>query len=102
MFDREARVLAQELLERFSLMGRGVIQQNNDWAAQVPQQFPQKKADLFLLDVVIEEKVVEAQSVSLGAPRNSGDNGDLVPPPLAMTMKGSLSLRRPGSDHQRN
>ena len=47
--------LMQELLERFSLMGGGAIQQNNDWAAQVPQQLPQKNADLLLSDVVKEE-----------------------------------------------
>jgi len=45
----------QEFLERFSLMGGGVIQQNNDGAAQVPQQLPQKNADLLLSDVVKEE-----------------------------------------------
>lgn len=45
----------QELLERFSLMGGGVIQQNNDSAAQVPQQLPQKNADLLLSHVVKEE-----------------------------------------------
>src|SRR6266576_1412555 len=55
IFDRQTRVLMQELLERFSLMGGGVIQQNNDWAAQVPQQLPQKNADLLLSDVVKEE-----------------------------------------------
>jgi hypothetical protein len=47
--------LLQELLERFSLMGGGVIQQDNDWAAQMPQQLPQKNADLLLSDVVKEE-----------------------------------------------
>ncbi len=81
-------------------MGGGVIQQNNDWAAQVPQQFPQKNADLLLSDVVKEEEIVKAQLVSLGAQRNSGNDGDLVPSPLTMTMNGSLPFRRPGSDHQ--
>jgi hypothetical protein len=55
IFDRETRVLIQEPLERLSLMGGGVIQQNNDSAAQVPQQLPQKNADLLLSDVVKEE-----------------------------------------------
>jgi hypothetical protein len=48
-------VLLQEFLEWFSLMGGGVIQQNSDSAAQVPQQLPQKNADLLLTDVVKEE-----------------------------------------------
>ena len=33
MLDSETRVLTEELLERFSLMGGGVIQENNDGAA---------------------------------------------------------------------
>jgi len=27
----------------------------NDWAAQVPQQLPQKNADLLLSDIVVEQ-----------------------------------------------
>lgn len=92
-------MLVHEFLERFPLMGGGVIQQNNDGAAQVPQHLAQKNADFFLADVVEEEQIVKAQSLSLGAERNSGDHRDLVPSPLAMTMNGSLSLRRPGPNH---
>src|SRR5437879_5239968 len=100
IFDRQTRVLMQELVERVSLMGGGVIQQNNDGAAQVSQQLPQKNADLLLSDVVIEEQIVKAQLLPLGAQRNSGYDGDLVSSPLAMTMNGSLPFRRPGSDHR--
>ena len=92
-------MLVHEFLERFPLMSGGVIQQNNDGAAQVPQHLPQKNADFFLADVVEEEQIVKAQSLSLGAERNSGDHRDLVPSPLTMTMNGSLSLRRPGPNH---
>src|SRR6202008_4714231 len=55
IFDRETRVSMDEFLERFSLMGGGIIQQNNNRASQVPQQLPQKNADLFLSDVLKEE-----------------------------------------------
>lgn len=102
MLDPETRVLMQELLERFSLMGGGVIQHNNDWAAQVVQQLPQKYTDLLLTDVVVEEQIVEAQVASLGAERNSGDYRDFVASPLAMPMDGGLPLRRPGSGHRGN
>jgi hypothetical protein len=36
------------------------------------------------------------------SPRAYGDSrndGDLIPPSLAMTMDGSFALRSPGSDH---
>jgi len=55
MLNRETRVLLQELLKWFSLVGGGVIQQNNDGAAQVPQQLAQKDADLLLSDIVKKE-----------------------------------------------
>jgi hypothetical protein len=47
--------------------GGGITQQHNDRAAQVPQQLTQKNTDLFLGDVVVEEQIVEAQSLSLRA-----------------------------------
>ena len=49
-------MLVHEFLERFPLMGGGVIQQNNDEAAQVPQHLAQKNADFFLDDVVEEDR----------------------------------------------
>ena len=55
MLDGETRVLTKEFLEWFALMGAGVIQQNNDGPAHVPQQLTQKRTDLFLCDVVKEE-----------------------------------------------
>jgi hypothetical protein len=55
VFDGETRVLTKEFLEWFPLMGAGVIQQNNDRPAHVPQQLTQKHTDLFLCDVVKEE-----------------------------------------------
>lgn len=102
MLDREPRVLSEEFLKRFSLMGGGVVQQDDDGAAQVPQQRTQKHTDFLHPNVVIEKEVVEAQMVSHGAQRNSRDDGDFVPSALAMTMDGSLPFRSPGSDHRRN
>lgn len=55
MFDGETGVLAQELPEWFPLVSGGIIQQNNDGAAQMPQQLTQEQADFLLPDVVKEE-----------------------------------------------
>jgi len=71
MLDGEPGVLTQKLPEWFSLMGGGIIQQDNDGAAQMPQQLAQKHTDPLLPDVVKEEEIVEAQMVSPGAQRNS-------------------------------
>jgi len=102
MLDGETRVLTQELLERFSLMGGGIIQENDDGTTQVSQQRTQEHTDLLLCDVVKEQQIVEAQMVPLGAQRNSGNDRDLIPSPLAMTMDGSLPLRGPGSGYRGN
>ncbi len=71
MLDGKAWVLTKELPEGFPLVGGGIVQQNDDWAAQLPQQLTQKHTDLFLSDIFEEEQIVEAQSVLLGAQRHS-------------------------------
>jgi len=38
VLDAQATMLAEKLFERRSLVGRGVIEQNNDRAAQAAQQ----------------------------------------------------------------
>ena len=43
--DAETRMLTEELWEGFPLMGRGVIQENDEGAAQVPQQLTQEHTD---------------------------------------------------------
>jgi len=83
-------------------MGGGIVEQNNDRATQVPEQFPQKHTDLLLSNVVEEEEIVETEVLSLGTERNPRDHKDSVPSSLAMTMDGRLPFRRPGSHHRGN
>ena len=100
VLDVQARMPAQELGQRWAVVGGGIVQQNDDGTAEVPQQFAEKSAHFFLADVVEEEQIVEAQVPSLGTDRNSGDDGDFVAASLAMTLKGSAALGSPGSGHQ--
>jgi hypothetical protein len=95
-------VFPTEFLERLPLMGCGVIEQNNDRAAQVPQQLTEKHTDLLLPNVVEEEKIVEIQVLSLGTERNPRDHRDSVPSSLPMMMDRSLPLRSPGANHRGN
>jgi len=67
VLDPQATMLVQQLFDRCSFVCGGVIQHNDDRAAQVTQQFAQKHTDLILPDVVIEEQVVEADTMSPGA-----------------------------------
>ena len=102
VLDVESGVLPEEVAERLPLVSRGIIQQRDDGTPQMPQQFPQESTDLLLPDVVKVEQIIEAQLMPLGAQRNSGNDGDLVPPPLAMPMDRGLALRSPGLDHVGN
>src|SRR5580704_4234318 len=83
-------------------MGGGVIEQNNDRAAQVPQQLTEKHTDLLLPNVVEEEEIVETQVLSLGTERNPRDHRDSVPSSLPMMMDRSLPFRSPGANHRGN
>jgi hypothetical protein len=71
VLDVQAAMSVQKLFDRRSPVGRGVIQQNDDRAAQVAQQLTQKHTDRLLPDVVIEEQIVEAQPMPFGAYGNS-------------------------------
>ncbi len=66
MLDVKAGMSLEQVLERLPLVRGGVIQQNDDRAAQMPQQFTQKPADLLLPDVVKKEQIVEAKRCRRG------------------------------------
>jgi len=99
VLDVQARVSTQELPQRFTVVRRGIVQQGDDGTPQVPQQLAEKQAHLFLPDVFEEKQIVEAQPLSLGADRDSGDNGDFVAASLAMTLEGGAALGCPSPGH---
>jgi len=100
VLDMETRVPTQELPQRFTVVRGGIVQQDDDRTSEVPQQLPEEQAHLFLADVVEVKQIVEAQVLSLGADRDSGDDGDFVPASLAMTLKGGAALGCPSLGHQ--
>ena len=102
ILDAQAAMPAEKLFERRPFVRGGVIQQNDDGAEQMAQQFTQKHADLILPDVVVEEQIVQTKTMPSGAYGDSRNNGDLVPPALAVAMNGSLSLWLPSSHHVGN
>jgi hypothetical protein len=100
VLDVQARVSPEELGERRAGVCGGVVQQNDHRTAEVAEQFAEKSAHFFLPDVVEEEQIVEAQVLSLGADRDSRDDGDFVSAPLPVALKRSAALRCPSSHHQ--
>ena len=90
----------QELSQSFTVVGGGIVQQDNDGTPKVSQELAEKQAHLFLADVVKVEQIVEAQVLSSGTHRDSGDDRDFVSASLAMTQQGGAALGRPSLDHQ--
>jgi hypothetical protein len=100
VLDVQARVPTEELPQRCPVVRGGVVQQDDDRTPEVAQQFAEKETHFFLPDVVEVKQRVEAEVLSLGADRDSGDDGDFVPASLPMTLKGGAALRCPSPDHQ--
>ena len=71
MLDFETGVSSTQSLERFPLMGGGVVQENDDRATQIPQQLTQEHTNFLLSDVLKKQEIVEAQVAPFGTDRNS-------------------------------
>ena len=74
----QTAMLSEKSLQRLSLVGGGVIQQDDHRAPQVAQQAAQKHADLLLPNIVEVELVVQAQTLLFGAYRDSRNDRNLV------------------------
>ena len=85
----ETRMAMKELRQGFTVMRGGIVQQDDDRAPEVAQQFTEKPAHFFLADGVEVKQIVEVQAPSLGADRDSGDDRDFVPASLTMASKTS-------------
>lgn len=97
VLDVQAGMPTQELGQRCTVVRGGIVQQNDDGAAEVPEQFAEKAAHFFLADVVEVKQIVQAQVLSLRADRNPRDDRDFVAASLPMTPQGSASLARPAA-----
>jgi hypothetical protein len=99
MLDAQAAMLAEKLFEGRSLVRGRIVEQGDDRAAEMAQQLASESTDFLLPDVVVEEQVVQAQTMPPWADGDSRDNRNLVPPSLTVMMDGRVALRSPDSDH---
>lgn len=97
MLDAQAAMPAEKLFEGRSSGGGRIVEQSDNRAAQMAQQLAQENTDFVLPDVAVKEQIVQSQTMPPWTDGNSRDNRNLVPPPLTVTMDGSLSLRSPCS-----
>jgi hypothetical protein len=68
----------------------------------MPQQLAEKDANLLLPDVIEVKLIVQAEVLSSRTYRNPGNDGDLVPPPLAVIVNRRTATWGPAPDHMRN
>ena len=101
MFDTQTRVLPEQYLQRFPMVGARVVQQGNHWSLQMSQKMTEKLTDFLLADVLEVKLVEEAQTVLFRADRDSRDYRDLVPP-IAMVDHRRLTARRPSLGDMRD
>lgn len=71
VLDAQAAMFFEDLFDGRSFVGRGVVEQKDDWASEAAQQLPQEHTDLVLPYVVVEEQIVEPQAMPLGTYGNS-------------------------------
>jgi hypothetical protein len=102
VFDMQAAVLSQKLLERLSLVGGRIVQNNDHRAPQVAQQPAEKHAHFFLPDIVEVELIIQTEALASRTYRDSGNDRDLVTSALAMIVNRSTALWGPGLGHIRN
>jgi hypothetical protein len=102
LFDMQAAVLSQKLLERLSLVGGRIVQNNDHRAPQVAQQPAEKHAHFFLPDIVEVELIIQTEALASRTYRDSGNDRDLVTSALAMIVNRSTALWGPGLGHIRN
>jgi len=102
VLDVQPGMLPQKLSQGLPLMGGRIIQQDHHRAAHMTQQLTEKEADLLLPDIVEVELIVQAETLSSGAHRDSGNDRNFVSASLAVIMNRSTPLRGPGSGHVGN
>ena len=95
VLDMETGISPEKLLQRLAFMGTRVISQHHHGTLEMPKQVAEEQTHFFLPNIVIEEIVVEVQSLPFRADREAGDHGNFVSP-INMTMNRSLPDRSPG------
>src|SRR5260370_2300356 len=95
-------MLFEKLLQGLSLVGGRIIQKDDHRAPQMAQQPAEKRANLLLPDIVEVKVIVQAQSLSFGAYRDSGNDRDIISPSLAVILHGSTSACGPSRGHMRS
>jgi hypothetical protein len=94
IFQVQALIFSEEFPDHHSLVGRAIVPDNNNRAAQMPQKIAEEAANLFLGDVFPAEVEIKSQSFPMGADGNAGDDRKAIMELMVM-MNGGSSPGRP-------
>lgn len=91
----KARKATAQGADRFSLVDRSAVPDQEDRTSQMTEEVPQERAHLGMLNVLQMETEVESKVTTAWTDRDPGDDGDPVSP-LPMANHRRASTWRPG------
>ena len=97
----ETRVTATKRPHRFALVDRGIVQKDDQVAAQVAQEMVEEVADVALPNVVAVAAEVKSYLPAHGADRDAGDDREAIVS-VAVVDARRLTTRRPGPPQGRD
>ncbi len=101
VLDVQTRMPPLEFVQQTSLVGLGIVQQDDDRSSEMTQEMPKERADPPAVDIVQAELIVQPQSLPPRANGNRRDDRDAIVT-IAMTVDRGMTPRCPGAKQIRN
>ena len=96
VLDAQTRMPPLEFVQQTSLVGLGIVQQDDDRSSEMAQEMPKERADSPSVDIVQAELIVQPQSLTPRANGNRRDDRDAIVT-IAMAVDWGMPPRRPGT-----
>lgn len=100
-FQMQSRETGAQLGERSRSMDLGVVQEDDDMAAQVPEEIAKEETDLLAVDVHRVQVTIEAETLSPRTHRDGRDRRNAVVA-VDVSVDRRLAARAPGFLHGRD
>ncbi len=101
VLDVQTRMPPLEFVQQTSLVGLGIVQQDDDRSSEMTQEIPKERADPPAVDIVQAELIVQPQSLTPRTYGNRRDDRDAIVT-MAMAVNWRMSPRCPGAKQIRN
>ncbi len=96
VLDAQTRMPPLEFVQQASLVGLGIVQQDDDRSSEMTQEIPKERADPPAVDIVQAELIVQPQSLTPRANGDRRDDRDTIVT-IAMAVDWGMPPRRPGT-----